>query len=217
MKTLIAVAGLLIGAFLGGALLMLNPIALTQGTPAGLSGAVQTLGWEAGEDFRGFELTPRGLLGAGSATDADIEFQDPGIRHARAEIVLLTGEAGAPPALGIRLSAVARRNSLLQARLGIVTAWNIAWPGKGSLLLAGSENFWGPLRAGLWSAVRGRGFQPEPVRYPLPPVPGLGPPVLIGGSGEFAGVSGGFREEFSPAPTRPGEFTGLRRFNIAIE
>ena len=108
-------------------------------------------------------------------------------------------------------------SSLLRARLGVTTAWNIVWPGKGTVLLAGSENFWTPLRDGLWSAVRGRGFQPARARYPLPPVPGLGPPVLVGGSGEFTGAHGAFREEFMPERERPGDLTGSRRLQLAIE
>ena len=173
MRAVIAVIGLLIGAFIGAALLMLNPI---------------TLG-----------------------------FQEPAIRYARAEIVALSGDAGSPPALGVRLSAIARPNSLLRARLGLVTAWDVAWPEKGTVLLAGSENFWMPLRDGLWSGVRGRGFQPGGARYLLPPIPGLGSPTLVGGSGEFAGAHGAFREEFSPVPARPGDLVGLRQIQLAIE
>ena len=217
MKIAVIVIGLVIGAFLGAGLLMLNPITLTQATPAGLEGAVQTLGWQSGGGFSGFDLTPSGLLGADDDRDPALDFEEPGIRYARAEIVMLPGEAGSPPALGVRLSAIARPNSLLRARLGIVTAWNIVWPDKGTMLLAGSENFWMPLRDGWWSAFRGRGFQPGQARYPLPPVPGLGPPVLVGGSGQFAGAHGAFREEFTPVRNRPGDLVGLRQMQLAIE
>lgn len=211
-RALVIVAGLIIGAILGVAVLMLNPITLAQGTPPGLSGAIRTFSWEAGR-YRGFPLTPAGLLGGGDGP----RFKDPGIRYARAEIVALAGESGAPPGLAVRLSAIARQNSLLQARLGTVTAWNIVWPGRGSVLLAGSENFWAPLRDGLWSALRGRGFQPGQARYPLPPVPGLGSPTLVGGTGEFAGARGAFREEFSPVVSRPEDLVGLRQLHLAIE
>jgi hypothetical protein len=217
MKVVIALLGLVIGAFIGGALLMLNPIALTQPRPVALSGTVQTFGWQSGGGYRGMPLTPRGLLGATTARGAEAGFEDAGIRHARVEVVLLTAEAGAVPALGVKLAATSRSNSLLGARLGTATAWNIVWPGRGSVLLSGSENFWAPLRDGLWSAVRGRGFQPGQASYTLTPLPGLGPPAVAGGSGDFAGASGSFREEFSPAEGDPAEFTGLRQLHLALE
>jgi hypothetical protein len=65
--------------------------------------------------------------------------------------------------------------------------------------------------------VRGRGFKPGGARYPLPPVPGLGPPLLVGGTGQFAGVKGGFREDFSPSDDPAAGFTGLRQLDLAIE
>jgi hypothetical protein len=215
-KVLIAFAGLLIGAFLGSAILLLNPIVLMHGGPPGLKGAIQSFGWDASRGFRGLELEPSSLLGLANDDD-EAGFRDAGIRYARAEIVLLTPEGGAPPALGVRLSAVARHNSLLQAELGIVSAWSIAWPGRGSVLLAGSENFWSPLRDGMWSAMRGRGFRPGASRYPLPPMPGLGAPVLVGGTGPYAAVEGSFREDFSPTEDPASGFVGLRQLDIAIE
>jgi len=215
VRTVVALAGLLIGALLGGAVVLLNPITLMQGKPNGLTGAIRTYAWAAGAGHRGFELTPSGLLGG--RDDAAPVFDDPGIRYARAEVVVLEGEPGTPPALGVRLSAVARGNALLKARLGVVTAWNIVVPERGTLQLAGSENFWAPLRDGLWSAVRGRGFIPGAPRYPLPPMPGLGTPTLLNGTGAFVGLQGGFREEFVPLPRRPAEFTGERRLHLASE
>ncbi len=217
MKFLIAVAGLLIGAFLGMGALMLNPLTLMQPRPVGLSGAVHTLGWESGDGFRGFGLTPRGLLGAGSDRQPPTDFAEPGIRYARAEVVLLPADGDLPPALGVRLSAIARNNSLWQARLGVVTQWNIVWPGKGTVLLAGSENYWRPLRDGLWSAVRGRGFQPGQPRYLLAPMPDLRPPAIEAGSGVFAAARGAFREEFSPLAGRPGDLTGRRQLQLVLE
>lgn len=216
MKSVVAFLGLLIGSLLGGALVLLNPITLAQGTPAGLTGAVRTFTWAAGGGHRGFDLTPSGLLG-GRGVEPGAGFDDPGIRYARAEVVLLTGEPGAPAALGVRLSAVARPNALLKARLGTTTAWNLVWPERGTLLLAGSENYWAPLRDGLWSAVRGRGFTPGAARYPLPPLPGFGPPVLVRGTGAFEASKGGFREVFSPLPQAPAEFTGERQLYLALE
>jgi hypothetical protein len=157
------------------------------------------------------------LLGAENVRQPGRDFPEPGIRYARAEAVLLPADGDLPPALGVRLSAIAGTNSLLKARLGVVTQWNIIWPGRGTALLAGSENFWRPLRDGLWSAVRGRGFEPGRPAYLLPPAPGLEAPALAAGSGAFAAARGAFREEFSPVADRPGDFTGRRQLQLALE
>lgn len=217
MRILVAAAGLLVGIFLGALLLMLNPISLMQGTPAMLSGAVRVLAWESGGGFRGFELTPGGLFGLGSAAGRAAAFEDPALEHARVEIVALADDAGGPPVLGVRLSAIAPGNSLLQARLGTVAAWSLAWPGKGSVMLAGSENYWAPFRDGLWSAIRGRGFHPGHAHYQLPPLPRLEAPALVSGTGAFAGVRGSFREEYTPLAARPGDLTGSRQLSLATE
>jgi hypothetical protein len=214
MKRLIGVVGFLAGLLLGGALLLLNPISLLQGQPVALAGAVRTFTW-ANSDFTGMPLTPGGLLGLADAGPRG--FGDPGIRHARAEVVVLIEGPGDPPVLGVRFSGLPPQRELIRARLGVATAWNLLWPDRGSLQLAGSENLWGPLRDGAWSAVRGRGFTPGGSRYPLPPLPGAGPPALIAGTGQFATVRGVFREEFSPAPEAPDDFTGLRQLHLAIE
>ncbi len=210
-KVLLSGLGLAIGALLGGALLLLNPLALLQGRPAALSGPVLTLGWEAGGGYRGMPLTARGLLGG----EGPLRFEEPAIRHARVEVMALTPESGATPALGVRFASVSRLNSLLNARLGVETSTNVIWPARGTLFLAGSENFWPPLRDALWSAVRGRGLRPGEARYALAPLPGLGAPQIAAGTGEFAGVTGSFREEFAPAVTDPAEFTGLRQLHLA--
>ncbi|MBM4195550.1 MAG: hypothetical protein FJ197_00425 [Gammaproteobacteria bacterium] len=214
MNRLAGAAGFLIGLLLGSGLLLLNPLSFFDQKPVALSGAVSTLGWESAGHI-GMALRPARLLGL--TADSSAAFVDPGIRHARAELVVMSGEAGSPSALGVRFSAVAPGNNLLRARLGVTTAWNIVWPGRGSLQLNGSENFWAPLRDGSWSAARGRGFVPGASRYPLPPVPRGREPRLVAGSGEFAGKSGVFREEFSPSPVSADEFSGLRQLHFSIE
>jgi hypothetical protein len=217
MKIAIGIVGLAVGLLLGGALLMLNPITLTQARPAVFAGPVRSLAWQSGGGYRGFEVTPYGLLGARNDRGPALGFREPAIRYARVEVVTLSGEDGSKPALGVRLSAIARPNSLVRARLGVATAWNIIWPDRGTLLLSGSENLWKPLRDGLWSAVRGRGFQPGKSRYPLPAVPGLQSPALVGGSGPFTGARGAFREEFAPVREHPGDLIGRRELQLAIE
>lgn len=214
-KVLVAGLGLAVGMLIGAVLLLLNPIALLQGRPPALSGPVMTLNWEAGSGYRGMPLTARGLLGGVAPGEGPLRFEEPAIRYARVEVMALTPESGASPALGVRFASVSRLNSLLHARLGVENSVNVIWPARGTLFLAGSENFWPPLRDALWAAVRGRGLRPDEARYPLAPLPGLGVPLVAAGSGEFADVTGSFREEFAPAETDPAEFTGLRQLHLA--
>lgn len=213
-RKFIVLLGLLLGVVLGITLLMLNPISLSQAAPAGLSGAVRLLDWRSSGGFRGMAMTPGGLLGwPGNAA----AFADPALRHVRVEVVVLDDDASGESVLGVRLSAVAAQDSLLQARLGVTTAWNLVWPGQGSVMLAGSENAWPVLRDGLWAFARGHGFRPGRDLYSLPPLPGAAAPALISGSGPFEGHRGSFREDFRPVDSRPGDLTGSRQLNLATE
>lgn len=216
MKALVVLAGLLIGVLGGTATVLLNPITWSQGRPAALAGAVRSFGWE-GDVYRGFDMTPSGLLGLDRFDPGESALKDPAIRYARAEIVTMSAVDGGAPLLAVRLSAIARSNSLLRGRLGIVSNWNILWPGEDSLLAAGSENFWVPLRDAVWSAVRGHGLHPTALSYPLPSLPGMAPPRLIGGRGAFATVRGGFREEFLPDPAAGADLAGSRQLHIAVQ
>lgn len=210
----IVLPGLLLGLAIGVGLLMVNPLSLSQAAPAGLSGAVRVLDWRSGGGFRGMPMTPGGLLGWSRGADG---FADPALRHARVEVVVLDDDASGEKVLGVRMSAAAAQGSLLRARLGVTTAWNLVWPGRGSVMLAGSENAWPMLRDGLWALARGRGFRPGREHYPLPPLPGAGAPALVSGSGAFEGLRGSFREDYRPIASMPGDLIGSRQLSLATE
>lgn len=216
MQKVIIVTGVLLGMLLGAAVLLFNPVALMRPALADLASPGRVLSSSGGTSSAGFALSPRGLLGMDSGPAPAAAFNDPAIRHARADVLVLTGADGAVQSLGVRLSALGRSNSLLQARLGVVTGWNVVWPGEGSLLLSGSENLWPPWRDGLWSAVRGRGFRPQD-SYLLQPLPDSGPPFVVAGTGTLAGAAGVFRERLFPADKRPGDFYGRREMQVALD
>lgn len=214
MRTAIGIVGFLLGIALALLVLLLNPVLLTQPRPVLPAGAVSVLGWEA-PAAAGMPLTPMALLGMHEPPE---RFAEPGIRHARVEVAAIAGENGAPPALLVRLSGLSRQNSLLGARLATVTQTSIIWPGRGSLFLAGSENLWVPLRAGFWSALRGRGFRPAADSYVLPPLAAVAAsaPPVIGATGAYASAQGSYRETLVPDGARPGDLAAKRSVEITI-
>jgi hypothetical protein len=217
MRTIIGIAGFVLGVALALLLLFLNPVVLTYPRAVMPVGSTTSLSWDTAASA-GMPLSPLGLLGV---RDGRGHFADPGIRYARVEIAALpdTDASGAAPALVVRLAGLAEGNSLLGARLGTVTQTNIVWPGRGSLFLAGSENLWAPLRAGFWSALRGKGFRPAGDGYVLAPLPGIpgGTPSVAGASGAYATVRGAYRESFTPDGARPGDFAVRRTLEFATE
>lgn len=217
MRTVVGVCGFVLGVTLALVLLLLNPVVLTHPRPAAPVGNVRSLGWGSAASG-GMALRPLALLGMNAA---DEQFADPGIRHTRVEVAADThlSGSGAAPALVVRLTGLARGNSLLRAELGTVTHTNIVWPGRGSVFLSGSENFWAPLRAGFWSALRGQGFRPAADRYVLPPMPGIAGSAasVTGAMGEYATARGNYRETFVPDSARPGDFAARREVEFATD
>lgn len=213
----IGILGWLCGIALGIALLALNPVALTQPLPTRIAGSNDVLRWTPAVS-RGFALTPRSLIGMNDA-GSRAGFVDPGIAYARAEIAALSGPGpGAVPLLAVRLSALSRDNSLLRAQLGVVTHTHIVWPQQGSLFLTGSENLWRPLRDGLWSALRGQGFNPAGGPYPLPPMPGShAVPVVIGATGSYTAARGTYLETLTPMSEFAGDLAVLREIALDTE
>jgi hypothetical protein len=215
VRTVVGIAGFVLGVTLALLLLLLNPVVLTHPRPATPVGSVRSLGWGSTASG-GMALRPLALLGMNAA---DGQFADPGIRHTRVEVAADSNGSGAAPALVVRLTGLARGNSLLRAELGTVTHTNIVWPGRGSVFLSGSENFWAPLRAGFWSALRGQGFRPAADRYVLPPMPGAAGSAasVTGATGEYATARGNYRETFLPDSARPGDFAARRAVEFATE
>jgi hypothetical protein len=214
MKKLIGLLGFVVGLCLGVGLLMINPVTFLHPAPVTLAGVVRALDWQGGSGARGYAATPAALLGFGQSS---ARFSDAAIRHARIDVMALSDDLGAPVALGVRLSALAAANSLIQARLGTTAHWNVVWPGQGSALLSGSENLWSPVRDGLWSAVRGRGWRPARERYLLAPIAGLGAGAVVAATGAFANTTGTFREQFLPLERAPGDLIGDRQLQLVME
>ena len=214
MRRAVVVAGFLCGMLLGLVVLALNPMGMSSSAPVVAAGA-RTLTFNTGQ-FRGFELTPFALLGVSGIAADGAGLSEPAIRYSRIDVAALSADSSSAVALAVRLSSIARENSLWRGRLGVVTDWNVVWPEQGSLFLSGSENF-GPVVADcLWSLLRGHGLRPRAPRYDLSPVPGAGTGQSVNGArGAFDGARGSFVESFEPLPDAGDDLGGRRTLHLS--
>ena len=112
------------------------------------------------------------------------------IRNSDAMALVLNDSRSQPVGIGIKLSSDSESTNVLDGQAIVDSVWHIYLPGRGSLFIQQSENFWGYLRdvvipahwssgdnwRGLWNANVTAG-------------PGaLGTARVFGGSGEFAGL-----------------------------
>jgi hypothetical protein len=213
MKRALVVVGLITGAMLGFVLVALNPLSLVSAPPARGTPALGLTYDPAG--FRGFELTPLALVGVAAVGAGGAGFADPAIRYVSVAVAPVTNDANAAVGLAVRMSSLARQNSLAGARLGLMTNMSVAWPDQGSFFLAGSENLWPIVRDCLWSLLRGRGFKPAQGPYALAPVPGGGTGQAVSGArGTMSGARGSYSETFESTADRDGGLAGKRRLFV---
>lgn len=112
------------------------------------------------------------------------------IRNSDATAMVLNDSRGQPVGIGIKFSSDSESTNVLNGQAIIDSVWHIYMPGRGSLFVEQSENYWAYLRdvvipaywssgdnwRGLWNANVTAG-------------PGaLGTANVVGGSGEFDGL-----------------------------
>jgi len=112
------------------------------------------------------------------------------VRHTTAAAMLLRDGRGEIAGLGIKFSSDSEATRLLNGQAIVDSAWHIYLPGRGTMFIDQSENYWGYLREivlpAYWSSAdnwRGNWHGN------LTSGPGaLGTARVTGGSGKFAGV-----------------------------
>lgn len=112
------------------------------------------------------------------------------IRNSDATAMVLNDSRGQPAGIGIKFSSDSESTNVLNGEAVVDSVWHIYMPGRGSLFVEQSENYWSYLRdvvipahwssgdnwRGLWNANVTAG-------------PGaLGTARVVGGSGEFDGL-----------------------------
>lgn len=112
------------------------------------------------------------------------------IRNSDAMAMVLNDSRAQPVGIGVKFSSDSEKTNVLNGQAIVDSVWHIYLPGRGSLFVEQSENYWAYLRdivipaywssgdnwRGLWNANMTAG-------------PGaLGTAMVVGGSGEFDGL-----------------------------
>ena len=191
MRFIVVLLGLATGVMLAVAVLLARPAQLLQSAAAfDNSESVRMSFGQALQ--RGMTDGPFAGLGIGG--DIAGGLGDASLDYLRFDISVLDGGDEGGQALGIKLSALGRDNDLLAGRLSTQSAWNLLWPGQGSLFLIGKDDQWPLVSDALAGGVQG-GFDLGPGEYPLHGTGQLGlRQEVIGASGRLGKATGQYRE-----------------------
>ncbi len=112
------------------------------------------------------------------------------IRQTDILVTLLHDGRNLPAGIGIKFSSRSERTSLLNGEALVDSAWHVYLPGRGTLMIEQSENYWGYLRdiviPAHWSS--GDSWRGN-WRGMITDGPGaLGTARVYGGSGAFSGI-----------------------------
>ncbi len=119
-----------------------------------------------------------------------LQLWEPPIQHTDAMATVLTDSRNQLAGIGIKISSDSERTSLLNGLALVDSVWHIYLPGRGSLFVEQSENYWDYLRAivipAQWSSSDSwRGIWTGNITAG----PGaLGTARVVGGSGAFASL-----------------------------
>jgi len=205
------ISGLLAGMLAGIAIVLLNPLPSFARLAPLTGGEVHSFSYQAAHT-RGIEPQLREFLGLPGRGSSRRALSDPALRHLRASLIVLPDPAGGEPALGVRISVLARDNAVWRGRLGLNDYWLIGLPGQGALFADGHSNYWHYQRDHSWGTVRGGAAERLAERYPLSAqATAAGSLGLTGGNGIWRGQRGELRETLLPqAEGAPGWVIDLR-------
>jgi len=192
MRLFVVTLGLLLGILLAVVVLLARPAQFLQPAIAFDNSESVRMTFDQALQ-RGVTDEPFAGLGIGSEIAGGLGGES--LDHVRFDLVVLNGGDNGGQALAVKLSALGRDNDLLAGRLTTQSAWNLVWPGRGSLFLVGSDDQWPLLSGSLAGGAQGNGFDLEPGEYSLQ---GTGQPGLrqeiIGASGQLTNATGRYRE-----------------------
>lgn len=119
-----------------------------------------------------------------------LQLWEPPIRSTDAMATVLADSRNQEVGLGIKISSDSERTNILNGEAIVDSVWHIYLPGRGSLFVEQSENYWGYLREIVLPAHWSSGDNWRGIwNGNITAGPGaLGTARVIGGSGEFSGL-----------------------------
>lgn len=119
-----------------------------------------------------------------------LQLWEPPIRSTDAMATVLADSRNQEVGLGIKFSSDSERTNILNGEAIVDSVWHIYLPGRGSLFVEQSENYWGYLREIVLPAHWSSGDNWRGIwNGNITVGPGaLGTARVIGGSGEFSGL-----------------------------
>ena len=200
-KHLIAlIAGIMLGAAAAVALLFYNPLATENGlSPVTVSERdTISLGYSAvAKDS--ILYTNDGESRVYPSPESVQQLWEAPIRRTSVQVTMLTDSRDNPAGIGVKFMSESERTRLINGEALLDSAWHIHLPGRGSLFVEQTENYWNYLRhivvpAYLSSGDNWRGTWIGSITAG----PGsLGTALVSGGSGEFAGLESEADESMS--------------------
>ncbi len=115
---------------------------------------------------------------------------EPTVRRTSATVKVLADSRGRPAGIGVKFSSDSKESSAVHGKALKDSVWHIFLPGRGSLFVAQSENYWRYLQDIVVPAYRSSGDNWRGTwRHNITDGPGaLGTALVAGGSGQFAGI-----------------------------
>jgi hypothetical protein len=112
------------------------------------------------------------------------------VKDASATVVVLSDSRGEPIGIGVKLQSDSEDTHILNAQLLVNSVWHIHIPGRGTMLIDQSENYWSYVRDIVIEAHKSSG---DNWRGTWSGVMTVGPNAIgtgrvTGGNGEFAGM-----------------------------
>ena len=119
-----------------------------------------------------------------------LQLWEPTVRRTSASVNVLSDSRGRPAGIGIKFSSHSKDSSALDGKALTNSVWHIYLPGRGSLFIQQSENYWNYIQEIVFPAYRSTGDNWRGTwRGNVTGGPGaLGTALVAGGTGQFAGM-----------------------------
>lgn len=200
-KHMIALAtGFLLGAVAAAALLFFNPLASKSGLSPVTVSDRDTISLQYPAVAKDSILyTNDGESRVYPSPEKVQQLWEAPVRRTSVQVVVLADSRDEPAGIGVKFMSESERTRLINGEALVDSAWHIHLPGRGSLFVEQTENYWNFLRnivvPAYWSSGdnwRGTWFGS------ITAGPGsLGTALVSGGSGEFAGLESEADESLS--------------------